>query len=236
MWSSARSEASLEASFPLPIEIRRLRTARRLRLRFDEVAGTLKLTCPWRTSRRAALAWALDQRDWIEAQVARAEPGEPLIPGATIPLEGCETLHRLARGLATGAAASCRRASLRRARGRSGAAGRSLSEAAMRATSCHATLRNSRTWPNHSPLGHDRRRFDALGKLLLAGQDPDELAADLRSSAGPTLRRGSRGRRTLFILTMGQTSRRSKHNSSGPGSPRRKLCYAVLGRGCDGSA
>ena len=91
MWSSARSEASLEASLPVPIEIRRLKSSRRLRLRFDEAAGTLKLTCPWRTSRRAALAWALDQRDRIELQLARVEPGEPLIPGATIPLEGRET-------------------------------------------------------------------------------------------------------------------------------------------------
>jgi predicted metal-dependent hydrolase len=90
MWSSARSEASLEASLPLPIEIRKLRSARRLRLRFDEAAGILKLTCPWRTSRRSALAWALDQRDWIEAQLARAEPFEPFIPGALIPVEGQE--------------------------------------------------------------------------------------------------------------------------------------------------
>jgi hypothetical protein len=88
MWSSARSEAALEAALPLPVEIRPLRNARRLRLRFDESSGTLKLTCPWRTSRRAALAWALDQRDWIETQLARAEPGEPFEPGATIPLEG----------------------------------------------------------------------------------------------------------------------------------------------------
>lgn len=91
MWSSARSEASLEASLPVPIEIRRLKSARRLRLRFDETAGILKLTCPSRTSRRGALAWALDQRDWIEAQLARVEPGEPLAPGASIPLEGRET-------------------------------------------------------------------------------------------------------------------------------------------------
>src|SRR6478735_7406632 len=90
MWSTGRSEASLAAALPLPIEIRPLRSARRLRLRFDEANGTLKLTCPWRTSRRAALAWALDQRDWIEAQLARAEPGEPFEPGATIPLEGEE--------------------------------------------------------------------------------------------------------------------------------------------------
>jgi predicted metal-dependent hydrolase len=88
MWSSARSEASLEAALPVPIEIRRLRNARRLRLRFDEAAGILKLTCPWRTSRSAALAWALDQRDWIVAQLARAEPAEPFIPGARIPVGG----------------------------------------------------------------------------------------------------------------------------------------------------
>jgi len=90
MWSSARSEAALEAALPAPIEIRRLRNARRLRLRFDEASGALKLTCPWRTSRRAALAWAIDQRDWIETQLARAEPGQPFEPGATIPLEGEE--------------------------------------------------------------------------------------------------------------------------------------------------
>ena len=88
MWSNARSEASLEAALPVPIEIRCLRTARRLRLRFDETTGTLKLTCPWRTSRRTALAWALDQRDWIDTQLAKAEPAEPFVPGAVIPLEG----------------------------------------------------------------------------------------------------------------------------------------------------
>jgi predicted metal-dependent hydrolase len=92
MLSTARSEAALEAALPLPIEIRPLKTAKRLRLRFDEASGTLKLTCPWRTSRRAALAWALDQREWIENQIARAEPGEPFAPGSTIPLEGDEVL------------------------------------------------------------------------------------------------------------------------------------------------
>ena len=88
MWSNARSEAALEASLPVPIDIRRLRTAKRLRLRFDDASGSLKLTCPWRTSRRAALAWALDQRDWIDVQLARAAPGEPFEPGALIPIEG----------------------------------------------------------------------------------------------------------------------------------------------------
>jgi predicted metal-dependent hydrolase len=88
MWSSGRSEAALEAALPAPIEVRPLRTAKRLRLRFDEASGAFKLTCPRRTSRRAALAWALDQRDWMEAQLARAEPGEPFEPGQVIPVEG----------------------------------------------------------------------------------------------------------------------------------------------------
>ena len=90
MWSNARSEAALEAALPVPVEIRPMRNARRLRLRFDETSGILKLTCPWRTSRRAALGWALDQREWIDAQLARAGPGEPFEPGAMIPLEGEE--------------------------------------------------------------------------------------------------------------------------------------------------
>ncbi|HYX45990.1 MAG TPA: YgjP-like metallopeptidase domain-containing protein [Sphingomicrobium sp.] len=90
MWSSGRSEAALEAALPVSIEIRALRNARRLRLRFDEATATFKLTCPWRTSRRAALAWALDQRDWIDAQLALVEPAEPFRPEASFPLEGRE--------------------------------------------------------------------------------------------------------------------------------------------------
>jgi predicted metal-dependent hydrolase len=88
MWSSARSKTSLEGALPVALEIRPIRNARRMRLRFDEASETLKLTCPWRTGRRTALAWVLDQREWIEAQLARSEPGEPFEPGATIPLEG----------------------------------------------------------------------------------------------------------------------------------------------------
>ena len=91
MWSSARSEARLEADLPVPIDIRPMRSARRFRLRFDQQAGILKLTCPLRASRRAALAWALDQREWIDAQLAQALPPEPFVPGATIPVEGLET-------------------------------------------------------------------------------------------------------------------------------------------------
>jgi predicted metal-dependent hydrolase len=92
MWSTVRSEAALEAALPASIEIRRLRNAQRLRLRFDEASGTFRLTCPHRTSRRQALSWALDQRDWIETQLARLEPAEPFEDGASIPLEGEEVV------------------------------------------------------------------------------------------------------------------------------------------------
>jgi predicted metal-dependent hydrolase len=93
MSSTARSEALiLDPGLSVPIEIRPMRSARRLRLRFDDTSGILKLTCPARTSRRAVLAWALDQRAWIEAQLARAVPAEPLVPGAVIPIQGVDTL------------------------------------------------------------------------------------------------------------------------------------------------
>lgn len=92
MWSSGRSEAALEAALPVPVQVRPLKSARRLRLRFDEASGTLKLTCPWRMSRTAALKWVLDQRHWIEAQLAAALPGEPFEPGARIMIEGRDVL------------------------------------------------------------------------------------------------------------------------------------------------
>jgi predicted metal-dependent hydrolase len=98
MWSNARSESALLAELPAPIEIRPVRGARRLRLRYDEVRGILKLTCPLRTSRRSALGWALDQRDWIDAQLARARPAEPFEPGAVIPMADRETTLVWAEG------------------------------------------------------------------------------------------------------------------------------------------
>lgn len=91
MSSNVRCNA-LIAGLPVPIEIHPVRGARRLRLRFDESRGLLKLTCPLRTSRRAALAWALEQRDWVDAQIARSLPAEPFVPGAAIPVEGRDRL------------------------------------------------------------------------------------------------------------------------------------------------
>ena len=103
MWSTASSERSDEQSLPLPIEVRPLRSARRMRLRLDEARGVLKLTCPARTSRRTAIRWALEQREWIDAQLARQGENEPFVPGATIPVEGRDlVLVRAAEAPRTG--------------------------------------------------------------------------------------------------------------------------------------
>jgi predicted metal-dependent hydrolase len=75
-----------------PIELRSHPTARRLRLALDEPRGVLRLTVPRRVSRRAALDWATRQSDWVEAQLARIEPAEPLVSGARIPFDGRDIL------------------------------------------------------------------------------------------------------------------------------------------------
>ena len=67
-----------------------MRTARRLRLRFDERRGVLKLTCPAHYSQRKALAWAADQRPWVDAQIAKTVRRVPIADGAYVPLEGTE--------------------------------------------------------------------------------------------------------------------------------------------------
>lgn len=89
MSSTDRSEAFFRhEDLPLPVEIRGVRGARRMRLRLDEKRGVLKLTGPWRMNRKAALDWAAEQREWVAAQLGAMLPPEPFVPGATIPLEG----------------------------------------------------------------------------------------------------------------------------------------------------
>lgn len=61
-----------------------------MRLRLDDAEARLTLTCPWRTSRKSALTWALEQSSWIAAQMAKSEPGRPFAPGASIPILGEE--------------------------------------------------------------------------------------------------------------------------------------------------
>ncbi|MEO7365406.1 MAG: YgjP-like metallopeptidase domain-containing protein, partial [Sphingomicrobium sp.] len=91
-------ELVVHPDLPVPVEIHPVRSARRLRLRFDERRRLLKLTCPIRTSRRAALAWAAEQRAWVDRQIADGLPGEPFAPGATVPVEGRDTYLAWANG------------------------------------------------------------------------------------------------------------------------------------------
>lgn len=89
MSSIGRSEALIHHhGLPLPVELRRIRNARRLRLRLDERRRVLRLTCPPRVSARAALQWASEQREWVEGQLRSELPAEPFVPGAVIPLNG----------------------------------------------------------------------------------------------------------------------------------------------------
>ena len=86
------SEPLALAGLAWPVELRSHPRARRLRLALDEPRGLLRLTVPRRVSRRAALDWAAQQSGWVEAQLARIEPGEPLASGATIPFDGEKVL------------------------------------------------------------------------------------------------------------------------------------------------
>ncbi len=86
--STGRFEALSLPGLAWPIELRRHPRARSLRLRLDEARGLLTLTCPRRVSRRSALEWARGQSAWVDAQLARLEPGEPFEPGRSVPIEG----------------------------------------------------------------------------------------------------------------------------------------------------
>ena len=72
----------------MPLVVQPMASARVMRLRFDAARGVLKLTCPAWVSRRKALAWAAEQQDWVDEQLARALPPNPFAPGAVFPLEG----------------------------------------------------------------------------------------------------------------------------------------------------
>ena len=82
---------SLEvAGLPLPVALKPMKQARRLRLRIDHEAKVLRLTLPWRYSRKKALAWVGEQSEWVERQLARAPAARPFVDGASVPFRGGE--------------------------------------------------------------------------------------------------------------------------------------------------
>jgi len=88
--SLGASEALDHPGLPWPLAIRHHPQARRLRLRLDPDKRQLLLTCPPRSSRKEAIDWAVGQRPWVEAELAKLPPGNPFEPGETIPVEGRE--------------------------------------------------------------------------------------------------------------------------------------------------
>ncbi|GAA4031299.1 SprT family zinc-dependent metalloprotease [Sphingomonas rosea] len=79
---------SEDPRLPVPIELKRLRRSKRLRLRMDHDRRLLRLTMPWRASARAALDWVAGQRAWVDRQLDAAPPSTPLTDGAVIEVEG----------------------------------------------------------------------------------------------------------------------------------------------------
>lgn len=88
--SIGRSEPLSLPGLAWPVELRPHPRARAMRLRLDEARERLTLTFPRRMSRRAALEWAQRQGEWVEAQLALLQPGEPFRSGTMIPFEGLE--------------------------------------------------------------------------------------------------------------------------------------------------
>lgn len=72
------------------IEVVRNARSKGMRLAVDPRSGRVRLTIPPRVSERKALAWAEEQRGWIDQQCARLPQGRPFVPGARVPLEDDE--------------------------------------------------------------------------------------------------------------------------------------------------
>ena len=88
--TNSTGEAVDHPGLPWPIAIRHHPQARRLRLRLDPDNRRLLLTCPPRSSRKAAIDWAVGQRTWVVSELAKLPPGNPFEPGETILFEGRE--------------------------------------------------------------------------------------------------------------------------------------------------
>lgn len=89
IWSSVASRRlATHPDLSLPVLLCPIRSARRMRLRFDDRERLLKLTHPKGIAQSAALDWAATQKVWIDRQLQSTLPAEPLIPGTVIPVNG----------------------------------------------------------------------------------------------------------------------------------------------------
>jgi predicted metal-dependent hydrolase len=94
-WNSILSTAPFDhllsvAGRDVPVHIRRHPQARRFKLRFDPLGGSLRLTVPPRGNVRAALSWVSEQEQWVARQLERhgadAQDGWRVGDGTRLPL------------------------------------------------------------------------------------------------------------------------------------------------------
>jgi predicted metal-dependent hydrolase len=72
----------------LPVVIRRLANARRLTMRLAPDGSEVRVTMPRWGQTREALDFAKARAGWLEAQLAKVQPVQALMPGAILPFRG----------------------------------------------------------------------------------------------------------------------------------------------------
>lgn len=85
--STVNSDLSIAGA---PLTLKLSPRARAMRLRVDPRGAGLVLTHPERISRRRAIAWAMEQAEWVAATLAAMPPAAPIVPGAAVPFRGVE--------------------------------------------------------------------------------------------------------------------------------------------------
>ena len=184
MWSSARSEAALEAgaSGPdrNPPDAQRAAPAPALRRGERNAEADLPVAHqPQRGARLGARPARLDRSAACPRRARRAVRAgrdDPDRRAETCGSSGTETAPRTPRS-------GRRRAALRRPARRASRGGSSCSSSAARSTSCPREVAEFAAAAGvTATVGQRRRCRHALGQLLVARRDPAELAADPRAA------------------------------------------------------
>ncbi len=86
--SGAQAPIFRAGAIERPLVVRRVATARAMKLAVDPRDGVVRLTLPRRMSEAKARRWAEEQRGWVEAQLSRLPAPRPFAAGAVIPFRG----------------------------------------------------------------------------------------------------------------------------------------------------